>query len=254
MLMTPVLQVDHGWVEYAGRPVLRDLDLTIGASDVVALLGENGSGKSTLLRAVLGLTPMSSGTVRLFGTPLADYRQWARIGYVPQRSTAASGVPATVTEVVASGRLARRRPLRPSSRTDRARVRAALEAVGLEGRAHDSLSTLSGGQQQRALIARALAGEAEMLLLDEPTAGVDAANQRALATALEQLSQQGTTLVVVLHELGELARLVQRTVTICDGRAVEDHRHDEAVHPEHLPEVPSVLPTLSSPLDPHEVN
>lgn len=246
-----VIEVEHGWLEFTGRPVLRDLELTVAAGDVVALLGENGSGKSTLVRAVLGLNPLTSGSVRLFGTPLGEFRAWSRVGYVPQRSTAASGVPATVAEVVAAGRLARRRPFLPTSRADRAAVREALETVGLPDRAGDSLNTLSGGQQQRALIARALAGEAELLLLDEPTAGVDAANQHALAGALQRLADRGTTLVVVLHELGALAPLITRAVTVCDGRAVEDHTHGGHAH--HHEEAPApIVPTLVSPLDPGE--
>ncbi|RYE74150.1 MAG: ATP-binding cassette domain-containing protein, partial [Myxococcales bacterium] len=158
--MKPVIEVEHGWLQYSGRPILRDLDLTVAAGDRVALLGENGSGKSTLVRAILGLTPLTSGQVRLFGEPRERFGDWSRIGYVPQRSTAAVGVPATVAEVVASGRLARRRPFWPAGRDDRRAVRTALETVGLGDRAGDALHTLSGGQQQRALIARALAHRA----------------------------------------------------------------------------------------------
>lgn len=247
--MSNVIEVEHGWLEYSGRPVLRDLDLQVASGDRVALLGENGSGKSTLVRAILGLTPLTSGSVRLFGTEREDFRDWSRIGYVPQRSTASAGIPATVAEVVASGRLARRRPFLPSGGADRRAVNASLETVGLADRAGDALHTLSGGQQQRALIARALAGEAELFLLDEPTAGVDAANQRALAAALGELAARGATLVVVLHELGELAGLIDRTVTVCDGRAVEDHAHDgHAHHHGAASEVP-VVPSLNAPLD-----
>lgn len=249
-----VIEVEHGWLEFSGRPVLRDLDLTVAAGDVVALLGENGSGKSTLIRAILGLNRLTRGSVHLFGTPLADFSDWSRVGYVPQRSTASSGVPATVAEVVASGRLARRRPFFPHSRADRRAVADALEAVGLADRAGDPIGTLSGGQHQRALIARALAGEPEVFLLDEPTAGVDAINQRALAETLALLVAHGTTLVVVLHELGELAALIHRAVTICDGRAVENHVHPahthaaQGHHNEAEPD-PVSIPQFTAPLD-----
>lgn len=117
-MTSPVITVEHGVVGYDGRPVLRDISLTVTAGEVVAILGANGSGKSTLIRAVLGLVPISAGSVTLFDRPLRRFRQWARIGYVPQRLGAGGGVPATVREVVASGRLARRgccvRPVGPT--------------------------------------------------------------------------------------------------------------------------------------------
>ncbi|MEV1159994.1 ATP-binding cassette domain-containing protein, partial [Micromonospora chokoriensis] len=134
-MTAPVITVEHGVVGYDGRPVLRDISLTVTAGEVVAVLGANGSGKSTLIRAVLGLVPLSAGSVTLFDRPLRRFRQWARIGYVPQRLGAGGGVPATVREVVASGRLARRGVLRPPGRADRLAVDAALLAVGLADRA-----------------------------------------------------------------------------------------------------------------------
>ncbi|MGC5032618.1 metal ABC transporter ATP-binding protein [Micromonospora sp. DT229] len=250
--MTPeVITVAHGMVGYEGRPVLRDVSLTVTAGEVVAILGANGSGKSTLIRAVLGLVPLSSGSVTLFGEPARRFRQWHRIGYVPQRLGAGSGVPATVAEVVASGRLARRGVLRPPGRADRAAVAEALRAVGLADRAKDPVSTLSGGQQQRTLIARALAGRPELLVLDEPTAGVDAASQEAFAEALSAFVDGGGTVLLVAHELGPLQPLISRAVVVHQGliahdgavpepaghHAAPDHDH---VHP-HCPEEPAGL-------------
>ncbi|WP_174531408.1 metal ABC transporter ATP-binding protein, partial [Micromonospora maritima] len=118
----PVIEIAHATVGYDGRPVLRDVSLTVTAGEVVAVLGANGSGKSTLVRAALGLVPLGAGSVALFGTPQRRFRQWHRIGYVPQRLGAGGGVPATVGEVVASGRLARRGVLRPAGRADREAV------------------------------------------------------------------------------------------------------------------------------------
>jgi len=184
-----VVDIRGAEVGYDERPVLRGVNLMVAQGEVVAILGANGSGKSTLIRAILGLVPLTAGTVSLFGSSgrgprRRDLRgQWRRIGYVPQRLGASGGVPATVTEVVASGRLARRGLLRPLRARDRAAVEAALDAVGLADRARDPVSSLSGGQQQRTLIARALAAEPELLILDEPTAGVDAASQAAFANA-----------------------------------------------------------------------
>ena len=145
-------------------------------------MGANGSGKSTLVRALTGLLPLTAGSLELFGTPFDEFADWRRVGFVPQRVGAGSGVPASVWEVVASGRLTHRRLLRPLSKADRRAIDEALAVVGLADRARDGVSQLSGGQQQRTLIARALAGEPELFFLDEPTAGVDLPNQLTLAT------------------------------------------------------------------------
>ncbi|MDG4814866.1 ABC transporter ATP-binding protein [Micromonospora sp. WMMD956] len=247
----PVITVAHGVVGYDGRPVLRDVSLAVDAGEVVAVLGANGSGKSTLIRAVLGLVPLHAGSVSLFGTPLRRFRQWKRIGYVPQRLGAGGGVPATVREVVASGRLARRGVLRPPGRADRAAVAAALASVGLADRAGDPVATLSGGQQQRTLIARALAGEPELLVLDEPTAGVDAASQEAFAGALRGFLDGGGTVLLVAHELGPLRPLISRAVVVHQGGIAHDgavpepagHHADpdhDHVHP-HAPDEPAGL-------------
>ncbi len=219
---SPVITVQAGNVALGGRPILRGIDLAVGRGEVVAVLGANGSGKSTLVRALMGLSPWTSGDVRLFDTPLSRFRDWRRVGYVPQRVTASSGVPATVAEVVASGRLSRRRALRPMSSTDKAAVRAAIAAVELSDRAHDAVGQLSGGQQQRVLIARALAAEPELFVLDEPNAGVDHHNQVGLADTLRPMVATGTTVLLVLHDLGPLAPLIDRAVAVRDGRIVYD--------------------------------
>jgi zinc transport system ATP-binding protein len=216
------IELSNGSVTIGGRPILRGIDLTVGPGQFVALMGANGSGKSTLVRALVGLWPLSGGELRLFGTPIAEYDAWSQVGFVPQRASAESGVPASVWEVVASGRLTHRRLLRPMSRADRAAVEHAIEVVGLQEKARDGISSLSGGQQQRALIARALAGEPDLFFLDEPTAGVDLPNQQALADALEVLSSNGATIVLVAHELGPMAALVERAVVMRDGRIAYD--------------------------------
>lgn len=250
-------------VALGGRPVLRGIDLSVDDGAFVALMGANGSGKSTLVRALVGLRPLSSGEVRLFGTPLASYDAWERIGFVPQRATAASGVPASVWEVVAAGRLTRRRLLRPLSREDRAAIDDALEIVGLSDRRRDAVSNLSGGQQQRVLIARALAGRPELLFLDEPTAGVDLPNQQVLAETLRCLKERGATIVLVAHELGPLAPLVDRAVVLRDGRiaydgpALLDHEVHQPLfgephtHHHHGPPSPPAdhVPHVASPVD-----
>ncbi len=261
-MLTPAVVDARGLgVAIGGRPVLRRVDLTVRAGEFVALMGANGSGKSTLVRALTGLRPLSSGTVRLFDVPLEDFRDWSRIGYVPQRAGAAGGVPASVREVVAAGRLTHRRLFRPMTRTDRAAVMNALDVVGLADRAGDGVSTLSGGQQQRVLIARALASEPDLLFLDEPTAGVDLPNQQVLAETLRLLSAHGATVVLVAHELGPMAPLVTRAVVMRDGRVAYDgaplddhavhqaefgdhphaHHHPRPSHHDHVPHVESPL-------------
>lgn len=218
MSVMSVVEVRHAAVAYGGRRVLRDVSLRVDPGDVVAVLGANGSGKSTLVRTVLGLVPLAGGEIDLFGTPQRRFRKWERVGYVPQRIGAGSGVPATVGEVVASGRLARRGIFRPARAADRAAVRAALDDVGLLDRAGDPVSTLSGGQQQRTLIARALAGQPDLLVMDEPTAGVDAASQEAFAAVLAGFAERGGTILLVAHELGPLEPHIGRAVVVHDGR------------------------------------
>ena len=256
----PVVTVTDGAVELGGRPVLRGIDLVVRPGEVLAVLGANGSGKSTLVRAMLGLVPTCRGEVRLFGTPLDGFHDWRRIGFVPQRAGAGSGVPATVREVVAAGRLSRRRPFLPSRREDRAAIEDAIDAVGLREKARDGVATLSGGQQQRVLIARALAGVPDLLVLDEPTAGVDVQSQQAFADALSTLVARGATIVLVAHELGPLGPLVDRAVVMRDGRVAydgppidaftdADPLHDH-VHHHGVGERPTADPlSVASPLD-----
>jgi zinc transport system ATP-binding protein len=242
----PVIAMRGVRAELGGRPVLRGIDLTVQRGEVVALLGANGSGKSTAIRSLIGQVPVSGGEIELFGTERRAFRDWRRIGYVPQRTTAEGGVPATVTEIVSSGRLSRTR-FGLFRRADHAAVRHALDLVGMADRAKDSVTALSGGQHQRVLIARALVCEPELLIMDEPMAGVDLASQEILAATLREQVAQGTTVLLVLHELGPLEPLIDRAVVLRDGcvlhdgpppRAVGQHAlpgHDH-VHPhEHTP-------------------
>ncbi len=225
-----VLVADDLSVELGGLPVLRGVGITVRPGETVALLGGNGSGKSTLVRAVLGLVPVTRGRVRLFDTELARFRQWSRIGYVPQRTTTTQS-QATVEEVVATGRLALRPPFVPSRRRDRTAVSQALDTVGLLDLRRSDVRRLSGGQQQRVLIARALAGSPELLVLDEPTSGVDLEHQQVLADLIEQRTDRGLAVIAVLHEVGPLGALIDRVVVLRDGRVA--HQGDPAALPTH---------------------
>lgn len=241
-MSAPVVALRGGVVTYESRTALAGVDLRVDAGEVVAVLGANGSGKSTLVRAVVGLVPLRAGELRLFGVPAEQFRERTRLGYVPQRAGATTGVPATVREVVSTGRLSRA-GLRRLRAADRDAVDRALRTVDLADRADDGVAELSGGQQQRVLIARALAGEPDLLVLDEPLAGVDLEHQEALARSLQRLAAAGTTVLLVLHELGPMSPLIRRAVTLVDGRVLHDgpppeqdhvHQHDpEHAHPPH---------------------
>ncbi|WP_418956953.1 metal ABC transporter ATP-binding protein [Streptomyces tritici] len=233
-MSAPVISVRGATAALGARPVLRGVDLTVGRGEVVALLGANGSGKSTAVRSVIGQVPLTGGSVELFGTDLRRFRDWARVGYVPQRTTAASGVPATIREVVSSGRLSRRK-LGFFGRADKAAVERAIDLVGLADRAKDSVAALSGGQHQRVLIARALAAEPELLIMDEPMAGVDLASQEVLAATLREQVARGASVLLVLHELGPLEPLIDRAVVLRDGCVVHDGPPPKAVGQHALP-------------------
>ncbi|NKX54434.1 metal ABC transporter ATP-binding protein [Arthrobacter mobilis] len=219
----PAIRTQGLRVDLGAGPILHGIDLTVPGGEAVALLGANGSGKSTLVKALMGIVPIASGRAEIYGADVAASRRlvpWSRVGYVPQRVGSTAGVPATALEVVASGLLANRR-LRPG-RAARQRSLAALEQVGLLERARESVQVFSGGQQQRVLIARALVRRPDLLILDEPLAGIDKASKEALAGILATLRAQGTTLLVVLHELGELAGLIERAVVLRHGSVLHD--------------------------------
>ncbi|WP_089106732.1 metal ABC transporter ATP-binding protein [Streptomyces hyaluromycini] len=230
----PVIALRGVTAELGSRPVLRGIDLTVHRGEVVALLGANGSGKSTAIRTIIGQVPASGGEIALFGTPRRTFRDWSRIGYVPQRTTAAGGVPATVTEVVSAGRLSRTR-FGLFRKADHAAVRHALGLVGMADRAKDSVEALSGGQHQRVLIARALVAEPELLIMDEPMAGVDLASQEILAQTLREQVERGITVLLVLHELGPLEPLIDRAVVLRDGCVLHDGPPPRALGQHALP-------------------
>lgn len=218
----PVARLTGAFIGYGGTPVVRGLDLELRTGEVLALLGANGSGKSTVVKGLLGLAQLQGGSVELFGVPVSRFRDRARIGYVPQRHTAGSPVPTTVREVVASGRLPRLGLAGRLRATDRDAVDRALETVGLGDRAGASVTELSGGQQRRVLIARALASDPDVLVMDEPTAGVDASHQRALAATLRTLVERAVTMLVVSHEIGPMVPIVTRAVVMAEGQARYD--------------------------------
>lgn len=204
---------------YPGGPdVLREVDLAVEPGEFVAIAGPNGGGKTTLLRIALGLEQPTRGGVRLFGEPAARFGTRARIGYLAQRAQLGIDAPVSVREVVAAGRVPRRGLLGPFRSQDRPIVEEAIARVGLSAQAGAVLARLSGGQQQRAFIAKALAGEPDLLVLDEPTAGVDVGAQEALAQLLEELHRDlGVTILFASHEFGAVEQFVERLVLVRGG-------------------------------------
>jgi zinc transport system ATP-binding protein len=227
---------------YGRDPVLSGVSLSVRAGEFVALVGPNGSGKSTLLRLLLGSLDPDAGRVRIFGEPPGRFHDRWRLGYVPQRPEIASEVPATVEEIVTSGRLSRGwwRKLR---RDDREAVAHAIESVGLDELRARPVNTLSGGQQQRAFIARAFASEPDLLVLDEPIAGIDAESQRRFRGSLTHLIREHDAgVLLVSHELSAVAEDLDRVIVLkgsvlFDGPPAELTRTGISlgVHREDLP-------------------
>jgi len=198
----PPVEVHNLTVAYHRRPVLWDVDCAIPSGALVGILGPNGAGKSTLLKAVMGLLPLASGEVRLFGEPFPANRQ--RLGYVPQRESVDWDFPTHVLDVVLMGRYGKHPLFRRPNAADRAIALQALHHMGMGAFASRQISQLSGGQQQRVFLARALAQESDLYLMDEPFAGVDASTEQAVIELLRELRRQGKTVVCVHHDLGSV--------------------------------------------------
>jgi ABC-type Mn2+/Zn2+ transport system ATPase subunit len=209
-----VAAISDLWAGYDGRPALEGVSFELPAGSLVGLAGPNGSGKSTLLKTLLGLVRPWRGSVELFGGPIGAARQ--RVGYAPQAELVDWDFPATVGDVVMMGRYGRIGLLRRPGGPDREAAARALQQVGLASLTGRQIGELSGGQQRRMLIARALAQEADLLLLDEPMAGLDATTQHDLLTLFEALRSEGKTLLVATHDLScvdacfDLALLLNR--------------------------------------------
>lgn len=199
--MIDIISVEDVTFAYDEQPVLQDISLSVSAGEFLGLVGPNGSGKTTLLKIMLGLQSPDSGRVELFGKPAGRFTEGTKLSYVSQQSSEAdSRMPVTVREVVNMGRYAHA-GLSRLSETDRRAVTEALERAGITDLADRQVNQLSGGQKQRAYIARALAAEAELLALDEPTVGVDADSVEQFYELLEELNAEGITIVLVEHDI-----------------------------------------------------
>jgi zinc transport system ATP-binding protein len=215
-----VIELEHVVFAYGDETVLSDITLEVHRGDYLGIIGPNGSGKSTLLKIMLGLLPPKTGLVKLFGTEVRTFKDWTKIGYVSQKATQIDpNFPLTVEEVVSMGRYNRKGLFQFLDELDRKKVSEALKHVEMEEYRTRLIGDLSGGQTQRVFIARALAGEPEVIVLDEPTAGVDAKTQEQLYALLRKLNREmDLTLVLVSHDLEVVER--EASELLCLNRSV----------------------------------
>ena len=223
-----VIELDRVTVRYHELIALEDVSLKLARGEFVALIGPNGSGKTTLIKAILGLVKPAAGTVRLFGKPVPNLDgDWRRVGYVPQAAQIDLHFPLQVFDVVLMGRYGQVGLTRRPGERDREAARKALDRVGMAGLERRPIGRLSGGQRQRVLVARALAAEPELLLLDEPTTGVDVGTTEGLFDLLQGLHREGITIVVVSHDVGVVAQHVDQIV--CVNRRLVAHGRPQEV-------------------------
>jgi len=230
-----LLRMEHVEFRYRRDPVLVDIELSIQARDFLAVIGPNGSGKTTLIKIMLGLLTPTRGTVSLFGTPIGEFRDRDRLGYVPQKATHFDPYfPASVEEVVGMGLVGAGNRGRLPSGERQSRVQVALEAVGMREKHSRPIGELSGGQQQRVFIARALVSSPEILVLDEPTAGVDVEAQNMFYGMLDRLNRErGLTVVFSTHNVGVVTRYVNKVACI-NQRLYFHGSHEEFCATDHL--------------------
>jgi manganese/zinc/iron transport system ATP- binding protein len=199
LVSAPPLEIHDLTVAYHKKPVLWGIDLAVPPAKLIGIVGPNGAGKSTLIKAAMGLLPLSSGWVKVFGEPVK--KNLTRVGYVPQRESVDWDFPVSVMDVVLMGRYGRLGLVKRPTHEDRDIARQCLDKVKMLPYANRQISNLSGGQQQRVFLARALAQESDLYFMDEPFSGVDAATESAIITLLQELKEKGKTLMVVHHDL-----------------------------------------------------
>ncbi len=210
ILFNNVIDIRNLTYKYGNQVVLDDINLVVKSKDFLGLIGPNGSGKTTLLKGILGLIPLQKGEIHLFDKPLNKFGDWDKIGYVSQKANSFnSGFPATVYEVVSMGLFGRKGLFKGLNNKDKEQVIATLEIVGLTDYMKQSIGKLSGGQQQRTFIARALVSQPQLLILDEPTVGVDIESTNQFYILLEKLNKEkGITIILVSHDIGVVTNKV----------------------------------------------
>lgn len=227
MKSEPIVEIKGVSYRYERENVLEDIYLTVPYGSFLAVVGPNGSGKSTLLKLILGLLKVQEGNIKLFGEEIQRFKDWQLIGFVSQKANSFNtGFPATVYEVVASGLTKKVGLFKMLKQQDHKKVREAIEAVGLTAFKNRNIGELSGGQQQRVFIARALVSDPKLLILDEPTVGVDVQNVQAFYDMLEDLNQtRGITLLLVTHDIGTISEKV--THVACLNKHLYFHGESE---------------------------
>lgn len=232
-----IVEIDSVSFQYEYTHVLKNISFSVEEGDFLALLGPNGSGKSTLLKLLLGLLKPMTGEIKLFGQNAKSFKQRELIGYVSQKSNSFnSGFPATVFEVVRSGLAKKTGLFKPLPKDCRGRVLQALKAVGMEQFADRNIGQLSGGQQQRVFIARALIGEPKLLILDEPTVGIDHENVQSFYDMLAKLNQElGMTMILVTHDVDTVSNRISHVA--CLNQTIHFHGYKnefDSISPEAL--------------------
>jgi zinc transport system ATP-binding protein len=224
-----LVKIEHVGFDYVNEQVLSDISLEIKRGEFLGIIGPNGSGKTTLLKIILGLLKPKTGSVHLFGQDIANFNKWSKVGYVPQKVWLnASSFPITVEEIIGLGLVSNRRILDFINKPDRLEITRSLIAVGLENKRKRLISELSGGQQQRVFIARALVSNPELLVLDEPTVGVDIKSQEYFYELLRDLNQRlQLTLILVSHDIEVVAHEV--THIACINHKIVSHGHPKDV-------------------------
>ncbi len=212
----PAIKVDKLSYKIANELIIKTMSFKILQGDYTAIIGPNGGGKTTLMRLLLGLNKKTSGSIELFGTPIKKFSQWSDIGYVPQNVLQVDHkFPATVFEVVLMGRAACNKSWRGYSKEDKQKAKESLEKINMYHLKDRLIGSLSGGQRQRVMIARALASEPKLLILDEPNTGVDVASQQQFYALLKELNEkQQLTIVFITHDFGVIADDIKNVICI----------------------------------------
>ena len=221
--MKKLIEVDNVSFKYDNEPIFEDICLSVQEGDFVGIIGSNGTGKSTLLKLLLGELFPVSGTIRLFEEDVRQFKGWSKIGYLPQNAIAKSvGFPATAEEIVQTNLFSEIGLFSFLRKKHKEKVRKALELVGMEHCAKSLIGKLSGGQQQRVMLAKLLVAEPQIMLLDEPTSGVDAKTSQMLYELLLKLNKEkGLTIVMITHDIAKAFNYVARTFCLEEGSIIE---------------------------------
>lgn len=222
-MSSPIIEARNISFGYEGRSILNDTSLEIYSGDFMAIVGPNGSGKSTLMKICTGLMKPRQGSVALFGKEISKFKEWGRIGYIPQNATSFNqGFPATVEEVVKANLYSRIGLMGRINKQHIEKVHESLDLVGMLNFRDRMVGKLSGGQQQRVFIAKALVSSPEILFMDEPTSGIDASSEKDFYALMDELNKnKNITIVMVTHDIGAVSKNISRVICLSKGKAHE---------------------------------